>query len=424
MGIWDDVSDDENFSDAEEKNPYLSDPKKSIELIAKLLPNHQKRTNFDEVAGRLDYMLDNEILMTLKDVGGNTIELSRRLTKLSDKIMEYKKIRLLSGKSIIGIVGRFSSGKSSFINSLLQTSDNRIILPENQNPTTSIPTYIVDGEKEIIQAYSGGRTINLDIDAMQAMTHEFYEKYQIGFSRFVGNLVIHTPDFPQNQKGKIAILDTPGYNKADTDTRENLSDEYIAEQQLKAANFLILLITDVITAKDIDFIRRVKTETPILVVVNKADEKIESDLRAILENVRQVLKANAINTFGVTAYSSRNGVEYFGNKFVPEFLNFTAKQAEKSNDVETEINNLTASIDSDFNREIEAAKKRRNELGDSIYNAKDILAIKSLTHIYSRVCQKYGRLQGNRKNFIRIAKKIHDDFKNLMSKREEVKFYD
>lgn len=418
MGIWDEVNDEENISEieAEDINPYIDDPKKSLELIAKLLPGRQKKTAADKVAQRIDYMLDNQILIMLKDVGGNTIELSRRLTKLSDKIMEYRKIRLLSGKSIIGIVGRFSAGKSGFINSLLNTSDNRIILPEDQNPTTSIPTYIVGGDREIIQAYSGGRSVDLDVDAMQAMTHKFYEKYEIGFSRFIGNLVIYTPDFPQNQKNRIAFLDTPGYNKADIDMRETMTDEYLAEQQVKAADFLILLVTvdDGVVDKDIDFIRRVATVNPLLVVVNKADRKPQSECLEIVENGRRILQEKGIKIFGITAYSAHDGQEYFGNNLVSEFLDFAAKKSAKINDVEDELKNLTSSITDDFKKELDLISKRQFELGDAIFKAKDIFAIKSLTHIYSRVCQKRGRLNGNKRKFDRLSENIHRDFKELM----------
>ena len=418
MGIWDEVNDAENVieSESETENLYISDPKKGMELISKLLPGRQKKTESDKVALRLDNMLDNKILSMLKDVGGNTFELSRRLTKLSDKIMEYRKIRLLSGKSIVGIVGRFSAGKSGFINSLLSTSNNRIILPEDQTPTTSIPTYIVGGNNEIIQAYSGGRSINLDVDAMQAMTHKFYEKYGIGFSRFIGNLVIYTPDFPQNQKNRIAFLDTPGYNKADIDTRETMTDEYLAEQQVKVADFLILLVTveDVVVDKDIEFLRRVATANPVLVVVNKADKKVESEIRAIVENDRRILQEKGINLFGVTAYSAHEGREYFNNNLVAEFLDFAAQQSAKNNDVETELKNLTNSITFDFNQELEATNKRQFELGDAIFKAKDIFAIKSLAHIYGRICQKRGRLSGNKKKFDRLSATIHKDFKELI----------
>ena len=417
MGFFDEIINDEDDSaDSEEKNPYLSDPKKGMELIAKLLPGRKKKSASDIVASRLDYMLDNEILTTLKDISGNTLSLSRKLTKLSDRIMEYKKIRLLTGKSIIGIVGRFSAGKSGFLNSLLKTSDNKIILPEDQNPTTSIPTYIVGGDEEIIQAYSGGNSVNLDRDAMQAMTHKFYDEYGIGFSRFVGNVVIHTPNFPQKQKNRIAFLDTPGYSKPDVDVRENMTDEYLAEQQLKAADFLIWLVTadDGFTQKDLDFIQRVPTENPILVVVNKADKKPENDCRAIVENGQKILKDKGINIFGITAYSSWYGKEYLGNNLVSEFLDFTATQSAKNSSVESELKSLIGFIDKSFDNEIESSKKRQHELGDDIFKAQDILAIQSLTHIYSRVSQKYGRLRGNKKKFNRIAEKISNDFKYLL----------
>ena len=96
----------------------------------------------------------------------------------------------LLNKKRIG--GKFSAGKSKFINSILNTEER--ILPEDQNPTTSIPTYLMYGENEQILAYtSENLNVSLDKEALQALTHKFFEKYKIGFSSFINSLIIFEP---------------------------------------------------------------------------------------------------------------------------------------------------------------------------------------------------------------------------------------
>ena len=52
---------------------------------------------------------------------------------------------ILYKKSSVAVGGGCSSGKSSFINSLI--NDKKVKLPEGINPTTAIPTYVMHKEK-------------------------------------------------------------------------------------------------------------------------------------------------------------------------------------------------------------------------------------------------------------------------------------
>lgn len=405
----DENEDIEDIIDEEDKNSYLSEPKKGFELIVKLLPNKNVR---DKIFYQLDYKLDTQILSSLKELGNNTLSLSMRLTKLRNKIMEYKKVKLLMGRTIIGLGGQFSAGKSSFINSLL--NDDKIMLPENQTPTTSIPTYIANGKVDSIKAYSNGNYLPLDNEAMQAMTHEFYEKYKIGFSRFVDNIMINTPNFPINLKEKVIFLDTPGYNKVDVNTRESLSDKYLAEQHLKNIDCLIWLVSidqGTVQEDDIEFIKKISSSNiPVLLVFNKADKIPESICKNIIEENRQLLKDKNITVFGVTAYSSREKKEYSGDNLVSKFLDFTAMYSDKKQDVKTELENLIESIKEDFKKAIDEAKDKQYKLGNEISSANDIMFIKSLAHIYSSFSQNKFRLQIDENKFTKSAKEICELF--------------
>ena len=414
MDLWDmtdaAVANGEYQNDAE--NPYLASPEKSLELIARLLPKVQ----LDEASKKLrkiERMLSGErLLSALRNTSGSV----GRLARLSEKIAEYKKIEMLAGKNIMGVGGKFSAGKSCFINSLLGVGEYKI-LPEDVDTTTSIPTYILGGvADEEIYAYLGRETVKLDLEALQAMTHQFFNRYGIGFSRFVKNIVLRTPDFPPNLSGTLALLDTPGYNKSSRNTKADLTDEFTAEQQLKAVDFLIWL-TDIdggtIHEEDIKFIGRLSlSETPVLLVFNKADKKTESECRSIVEESRDILKKRGINIYGVTAYSSRDRREYDEKNLVHEFLEYSAKPKAKKG-LGDELEDIICEIDAELEKEGKASEVRRNGLGDAICRSEDILDIKSMADFYSKACQMKRQLDMDRENFQAIAKEIRGQFAEL-----------
>lgn len=417
MGLWDD--DGEDYADEELGNPYLEDPSKGIDLIARLLPKRREYLEDDRVVHQLDSLLGRRIMATVRELGIGTLELSNRLTKLSDQMMEYKKVRLLSGKSVVGLGGQFSSGKSSFINSCLGVGsrEQEIVLPEDQSPTTSIPTYIVSGAEETICAYCGVNMIPLDKDAMKAMTHEFFKKYGIGFSRFVGNIVIHTPLMPSILANKVAFLDTPGYNKSDMDTQETLKDEYIAKEHLKAVDFLIWLVdisNGTLCERDAEFLQKAPANAPILVIANKADKKDEQGRKAVVDSIKSTLNDRGIKVFGVTAYSSWKGVEYSEENLVEKFLNFAAQKSSDKNNMRQEVNRVMTSIDDNFKDAIKFEQERQYAMGDAIYKAQDILAIRSLAYFYSRTSKRKAQLIHDEREFGKIAGQIRSAMSRLI----------
>lgn len=416
-GIWDEVESMEDVDAANgEKNPYLADPERGLELIARLLPQRMQYTESDRMAHQLDVLLDVRLVSTVRALGLKTLELSQHLMKASDQIMEYQKMRLLSGKTVIGLGGQFSSGKSSFINSRLQTNAQEIILPEDQNPTTSIPTYIVGGLNEEIYAYCGSAKVPLDKDAMQALTHEFYKAYGIGFSRFVSNIVIHTPALGGDLAHKIVFLDTPGYNKADMDTRETLKDEHLAAQQLKAVDFLVWLVdisNGVVQERDLEFFQKVPQDTPILIVFNKADKKTEEACSSIVEESRRILEERNIEVFGVAAYSSRDGREFLGKNLVYKFLAQAAQESLQKKNMGQYLEKLIQSIKANFKEAMEEAENWKYGLGNDLFQAQDVLAIKSLAHLYNRAGQHKWRLMRDSEMFYRLSKQIQESVRQL-----------
>lgn len=261
----------------ETENIYLANEETALQFISRIIPIKNKVSRDYYLGNKLKGMIEKQFLNVISNIEfPNKASLQQKLEILSDKLVEEKRYSILNKRVVIGLGGKFSSGKSKFINSILHAGEE--LLPEDQNPTTSIPTYIVQGKLEEINAYTNnGEKIVLDKEALQALTHHFYRKYNIGFSSFIHSLVVTEPDMPYSN---IAFLDTPGYNKADNIEDINLkkgeSDECKAYEQLRKVDFLIWLMdieNGVIQQNDIEFIKSLNLNTPILIVINKIDKK-------------------------------------------------------------------------------------------------------------------------------------------------------
>lgn len=382
MGLWDD-DDDDFLLEEEEENLYLRDADKGIKLVARLLSFDKQKAGNRRTIEKLDYLLDRKLFDSAGKVNLiNELELYERLVYLSDKLYEQNKLQLLKNKAILGIGGKFSAGKSKFINSLIGSD----ILPEDQTPTTSIATYMVSGLQEEVHAYTyNDQDILLDMEAAQALTHAFYKKYKIGFSQFINNLVINVADFEYQN---VALLDTPGYSKADSGVKQNASDAEKAFNQLKTADYLIWLVdieNGVIQQADIDFIRSLRTKNPVLVVFNKADKKPESAVKTIVEGSKNVLQNSGLNIFSVIAYSALEAEEYFGTELLRNFMQMANSADSGSEDIEKQLQAIQLEILKQLQFEKKQLLQSRNKIGDVIFRSEDVMELKTLVRIYADV---------------------------------------
>lgn len=411
MGLWDDSTEESGIVE----NQYIIDPSSGLNLICEILPkNMQKKTD------KIDNMLDKQLVRTIsyiEDANIDLLGLEKRLQKLSDQIVEYKKIKLLTNKTVVGVGGQFSAGKSAFINSLLNNSGDEIVLPENQNPTTSIPTYILSGEENKIQAYlKDDRILLLKAEASAALTHEFYEKYKIGFSRFIRNLVVYRNDFPENFSEKIVLLDTPGYNKSDIDATDALSDEYLSSKQLKAIDRLIWLVdidNGTIQDKDLQFINKLVTDKPILFIFNKADLKTDEEIKKVLSTSKKIIADNHINAFGITAYSSRDKKEYFKKDIISCFFDQAVGDAGRKKGVQEELEEIKKIIEKMLIDKYEKMIIERNKLGSLILHTNDINEIGTIVQLQAEKIRKINQIGAINIQYKKIIEKIEGEIKRL-----------
>lgn len=230
---------------------------------------------------------------------------------------EYEKFRdfllydKLIGKNIIALGGGFSSGKSSFLNALM----GKRVLPADIDPSTSVPTYIVSGEKHNVMGINVfDSKVQMQPKDIKKIAHGFGEVEDdddekiadaVTLGHVLENIFFSTP---LHQYDNIAFLDTPGYSKPDSEKYSAKTDEQIARGQLNSSNYILWFVqadAGTITEEDIKFIKTLREDIPKLIIVNKADKKNLSDLKDIIAKIKSNLVIKGIRYVDVFAFTSR-----------------------------------------------------------------------------------------------------------------------
>lgn len=220
------------------------------------------------------------------------------------RFREFCEYPALSGKVVVGLGGSFSAGKSSLINALV--GDRKCLVTE-VDPTTSLPTYLVQGEQETpdVKAINlFNRLITLSHSQFRTLTHEELERYGSQVSRMLKSVVVAHNGFNWEN---LALLDTPGYSKADEEGSAR-TDASVARSQLNSAQFIIWLVPadkGTITEDDIAFLASLDKQIPKLIVVSRADKHPEEAVGNIVSLVRETLAQRGINVLDVLPFSTR-----------------------------------------------------------------------------------------------------------------------
>ena len=312
---------DFNFSDDElgaaqsaTTNPYLSDAAKGMQLIASLVAQarpsrEQGQTTLPAVLHRLIH--ERFIELAAKGSYPGEAMALRELQALEASLQDLCLFPDLANKTVIGVGGSFSAGKSRLLNTLLGID----LLPEALEPTTAIPSFISHGEDGIIALNTFNQQIRLDHEGLQAISHAFSNHYResldeaFGFAHVLKLLMLHCSRFPWNN---LAFLDTPGYSKADAHGNAQ-TDESIALKQLSEADHVLWLLTaknGSIRQDDLAFLRSLDHAKPIFFVITQADLVSSSSIDTILHSTAQAIEASGIACAGLMAWAAPLDVEH------------------------------------------------------------------------------------------------------------------
>lgn len=392
----------------EAENEYISDSKKAVELIARLVHNQKQEAIFSGVTLKKKMSKVFELMSECNIA--DTFEQQRNFEKICGKLSEWRMVDVLKGKKIVGLGGKFSSGKSQFINAITGIEDS---LPVDQNPTTSVPSYIVHADvNEIEVNTSFGYACKLEQEAMKALSHEFYNKYGIGFSAFLENIVIKTTTY--ELQDDIILLDTPGYSKAETESniRERNTDKQKAYDKLSIADYLIWLVdieNGTITTDDLEFINDLKLSTKILFVFTKADKVTDEGMKAVLKLAKETIDNAGIPCYGVTAYSSINKQEYFGD-YINTFLKEISLNEIAEDDFYSQIEDFGHTIENMLSEERAATQKKAKEYFEVLSKSDNIISIKSIAELWKYENMRLQKID----NLINVFRRTFSEINHLV----------
>lgn len=248
-------------------------------------------------------------------------EYSNKIRDLEKKISSLKRDEL---PLILVVAGEYSSGKSSFINSLIGED----LLPADFEPITLAPSFLKYGEerKILIEFNDDNNFEEVSIEKFSSIKHSndsLEEKYKKNIK------LIHI-FYPYPKLSKIHIIDTPGFStstkKGDNEKTMEIINQYAdlllwvfdadvneTESQVRILNRIKLLFkkNNKKNGKINDnFLNSMlkNTEKPIIGVVNKIDLKGKPNsttVKGLVENIKKTYKLDI-----VIPYSSKKIIDY------------------------------------------------------------------------------------------------------------------
>lgn len=281
-------------------------PEKDFLLLKKIVnpvDSFVKKVNLAQIEHLIFKELPDELET---DAPANFPQLYFDFKQEYERFKDFLLYDKLIGKNIVALGGGFSSGKSSFINSLL----GKKILPSDINPSTSVPAYLIhDDESAVHGINTFGSHVELEPEDVRVISHGFGKTDDDDCETTLGHILesifISLPDF---QFDNIAMLDTPGYSKADNAEYSAKTDEKIARAQLNSANYILWFVpadNGTITENDIAFLKSVNEGIPRLIIVNKADKVLSDDLQSIVANIKETLTIKGMPFIDVLTYSRK-----------------------------------------------------------------------------------------------------------------------
>ena len=415
MGLLDDVSSEELVA----SNSYLEDTEKGLQLIADLQAVSEGENGVVKELQYLDKLIEDDYMsLSSRSDLSNEAEVYQQVLKAKDDIEEMIKFPFLANKNIVGIGGGFSAGKSKFINSIL----NKSMLPTDTRPTTSIPTYVAQGQETTIFSYNiFGHKTEIDLEAVKAVTHAFYEQYNLSFTRILKNITLQSKHLSYQN---IAFLDTPGYTKSNIHQEADNTDKAVAQEHLRAVDYLIWLIDiekGTVPAQDIEFIKRMEIDQPIFFIFNKADKKIKSDIKDILEVAKQELDKSKIKVAGVSAYSALEEKEYCGEK-INDFL-LALDKKNKEVDLLNQFKDVFNSYLDYHQQKIKEEKNKLEELNELALFSEAQGKQSFINQIIADGKEKIRNNKQLKKEFETLLQKFEEQVKKILTE-VDVKFFD
>jgi len=276
-------------------------------------------------------------------------EIIRWLDSQKYVLMDLINKPYLNNKLIIAVTGRFAAGKSSFLNTILNTN-----LPVDVEATTAIPTYLTyykelhqgisqwfktDSNYMLVNSIFGNKI--METKFLDEITKENVKDFPIPINQLINFFVLSIKN--SILKNKV-IIDTPGIDPSDKKGFDY--DEKITSEALSLANvvFWVMDIDDGdLSNISIRFLEKnINEEQDLVIIVNKIDKKPPKEIDKVINKVKQTIQKYNIKakTIDVLPFSKKdkklikNIISFINSipiektsPFIIEFIEFYLKNA-------------------------------------------------------------------------------------------------
>ncbi|MFP6205172.1 dynamin family protein [Helicobacter pylori] len=385
-GIFNDNSRAENHHNTEGL-------KERYDLIARILNARMKNEGLEEYQS----VLDNEFL----EFAGGVDSLKEKEIALLTLQEIQKELQLVASypslfqKTIVAVGGGYSAGKSTFLNNLLGL---KLKLPEDIDPTTAIPTYCLKGKREVLMGFSqNGGMVELP---HLTFNHQFLKSLGFNLKEIMPFMLLSAPSVPFEF---LCFIDTPGYNPSNQGYTGG--DKQASKESLKHAKHILWLVScerGGIESDDLEFLQELYEEgKQVFIVLSRADRRTKSQLEEVAKQIKETLKDNGIEFFGIGAYSATRyqEIKEFSEKSkvfnsLEEFLMKLNQRSEKQNEILGYLYEMhrmyEKAIEQDANRfkryqsELRSVRLDLMQKGFDDFNDATFNKIKSLNNEFSK----------------------------------------
>ena len=284
------------------------EPMQQLALLKEIMVSSEEVNGLAFNVSKLEKIIKEKIPQTLgKNAPANFPELYFEFDYVYSKFYDFLLFNELIGKKVVALGGGFSSGKSTFLNTLLGNSK---ILPTAINPSTSVPTYVIKNQIERASAINAFLAkVEMKIGDVKSIAHGFGEdenSTELTLGHLIRSIFVSTP---QSTYENIAFLDTPGYSKADSEAYSAKTDEKIAHSQLNSSDYIIWFVSadaGTISVDDVNFLSKLDKNIPKLIIINKADKvPNQNTLKELKDGIKSTLNVKGIKYEDVLTYSRK-----------------------------------------------------------------------------------------------------------------------
>lgn len=340
-------------------NPY-ENADNVMELMANIcaaVPNADTNIYWNTISDAYNKeVMGKSLCQYLKDNRGNLFngDFEHDLNNYCQQLSWCLSARENTEHTQIVVAGGFSSGKSSFLNRLTNSTN---LLPTGVEPVSVVKTYLYCSSNNCSISVKGVNHKNVLVDlnkgVLQAIQHA--KKSNIFLASVLDKLFVEIPS--QGLDG-LVFIDTPGYNNSDKANQSNgKTDRETAVEALREGNVLFWLIDcerGTTVSDDIDIIKQFNGKK--VFIFNKADKKGYQECQKIIDNAALTLynEFPEEEIIDIIAYSARDNKIYCSKNNMS--LNEIITEAKKSGNGVSELNSLRDQIDMLFDVEITASK--------------------------------------------------------------------